>query len=48
MGKRDIAAEVSTGITTKYSFVDDSFDKYFCIASGLEGFTYCGGASCNI
>lgn len=39
MGKREIAAKVSTGITTKYSFVDDSFDKYFCLARGLEGFT---------
>lgn len=45
MGKREITAKVSTGITMKYSFVGDSFDEYFCIARGLEGFTQCGGAS---
>lgn len=38
MGKREVAAKVSMGIATKYSFVDDSFDKYFCISRGLEGF----------
>lgn len=39
IGKREVAAKVSTGITTRYSFVDDSFGKYFCIARGLECFT---------
>lgn len=27
MGKTEIAAKASTGITIKYSFVDDSFDE---------------------
>lgn len=39
MGKREIAAKISTGIPTKYSFVDASFDEYFCIARGLEDLT---------
>ena len=39
MGKRDTAAKISTDIPMKYSFVDASFDEYFCIARGLEDFT---------
>lgn len=38
MGKKETAAKISTGIPTKYSFVDASFDEYFCIARGLEDF----------
>lgn len=39
VGKRESAAKISTGIPTKYSFSDALFDKYFCIARGLEDFT---------